>query len=179
MVGTAARPPAADRILPGAEPHPLAATLTPTERAGRRSQPSGATGASEPDPTGQAPRDGDWTQVETAVAFATGTDKNTACVHLAFQLTPGEDVHWNNETEPMRVWLAAPDSGEGKLDAQLLEHAPPATATSDERRCFTVELALDPECAKTTLRGYALFHACGEDGTCRFLRRDFEIPVER
>ena len=165
----------------GGTPPELVASLTPAELAVKRGGDAPPPEDVAPDPTGEIPRDEGLLSVESAVAFQTAGNRAVASVHVAFRPVAAKDAHWNNEAEPMVVWFEDPALPEGwSLDARLVQHPSPPTATSNEVRRFSVEFGLPPDIDSGVLRGYALFHACeGESGTCLYLRRDFEVAVRR
>lgn len=164
----------------GAEP--VAAELArPTRRFAVSDLERGAGG----DPGGKIQRDTkELIALETVVVRGT-TDRGkvAAQVHLTFRPRPAARGHWNNEAEPLRVWLDEVE--EGRLSSDYLEFDNPVSAaTSDETRTLSFELALPPDPSASgsiRLSGYALYNTCeGKDGVCRFLRRDIqiEVPVE-
>ena len=135
----------------------------------------------DPDPDGKIQRaKKDWIQVDTTVAFDTKRRLPAARVHLVFAPNAGEDVHWNNEAEPMKLWISSDGLPEGTtLGQRLMELANASTATSGERQRFAFEVHL-PEGAGGThrLTGYALFNACKTaEGQCVYLRRDFQVEL--
>ena len=68
-----------------------------------------------------------------------------------------------------------------RLDRGLLEDPPRSdVAVSDELRNLSFEVELPGDVAEGTLDAYALYYVCeGADGTCRYLRQDFRIPVRK
>jgi hypothetical protein len=166
----------------GETPVSLVAALTPAELASPRREglAVGAAAAEEPDPKGAIARDRNGLLVvETAVAPATNDRDRVAGVHVAFRPSAAKDAHWNNEVEPMRVWIDADSLPAGwAVDARLLEHPLPDAALSDELRTFSFDVAAPEGASGATLAGYALFYACeGESGTCLYLRKDFAVDV--
>jgi len=131
------------------------------------------------DPDGRITRDDELIRVEPVVVRGTtARGKTAAQVHLTFRPDPQAKGHWNNEAEPLRIFLEPPRAG--RLGTTFLEHpGDPTRAVSLEPRTVSFQLAL-PEDAPRDLRvrGYALFNACaGEDGVCKYLRKDFEVRV--
>lgn len=165
----------------GEEPVALAAELTGAERAARsRSFESEGAAAAEPDPEGRVARapEGHFA-LESAVAFDTSRKSPTARVHLLLRPAEGSDAYWNNESDPLQVWIGGAELPAGwAADRRLVLHGgAPGAATSREERRIEFELRL-PEGTRGRQRlpGYALFNACqGEDGVCRYLRQDFEV----
>jgi hypothetical protein len=159
------------------EPTPvLTATLTQAEQALPRRQFEGAD-EREPDPEGELLRDeGQWLELETAVAPHTDGRGESVRVHLTFRPRLDRNVHWNNEAGGMAVWLQAPEGW--TLDRQLTTlPVDPATPVSAEARALDVELRR-PADASGTLSGYVLFNACEDvTGVCTYLRRDFSVTL--
>ncbi len=156
----------------GEEPIALRATLTAAERALPARSLAPPVLAEEPDPEGKIRRGGGkWIEVDSAYAFVTKGRGSTARLHVVFRPQPASTVLWNNEAEPMKIWLGAPAR-------RLVEHASPKGATTREERRFEWEVDLTGA-KSVTLQGYALFNACrGADGECTYLRRDFQITIQ-
>ena len=166
------------------------AELTAAERAEpRRGLPSVQSSGEAPDPDGLIQRDADWMALETAVAFDTSSGAPVARVHVELRPAPGAEAHWNNEVEPMKVWIDAPEGWQ--VDQSLREWPAVEAEISDEVRRLEFEV-VGPEAGAgnatgdvagddtgtTTLHGYALFHACQDrDGVCVYLRKDFEVAL--
>ena len=165
----------------GEEPIALRATLTGSEVAsGLRAFEAGDP-VDEPDPEGTIDRDdGELIGVEVAVTFHTSSKSGEgppARVHLGLRPNPESDAHWNNEGEPLAVWVEIPAGWQA--DRQLLVLDNPPSETSNEVRRLDFELRPPAEASgEQTLRGYALFNACrGGDGTCLYRRRDFTVEL--
>ena len=165
-------------IARGQTPVALVATLTPAELAESRTESPGTAG-SEPDPEGSVPRDeAGLVAIETAVAFDTSKDRSVASVHLALRPNAKLDAHWNHEVDALRVWI---DAEADVVEARLLADPPRSdVATSDELRTLSFEASLPDGVEQLTFPAYALYYVCaGEEGTCQYLRRDFEVSVKR
>ncbi len=160
----------------GETPIALPVPLTGAERASpdERFTPAPA-GAREPDPKGKIQRDtAGLVQVETALALPT-EGVGAYRIHLTFRLQ--HDVVWNNEVEPLRVWIR---SHEEYVDRRLLEHPTPAEAETREPRALDLEIrpAESYNGSGGTVKGYALYAVCEQaGGQCLYLRRDFEIRL--
>ncbi len=164
----------------GETPVELVAALTGSERsAGARGQPPAESEpAVEPDPEGGVRRDdGDWLLVETAVARDTGGRAGVVRVHVDLKPRAEGSMVWNNEAEPLQLWIDAPAGWD--VSPQLLTFPNPAAATSREPRALDFEVHAPEELRSGTLAAYVLVHACEkESGRCVFLRRDLALPVE-
>lgn len=164
----------------GETPLELRARLTPAELAQSQRGFREAAGATAPDPDGKIPRDeSGMIQVETAVAFDTSGKNPVASVHLALRPDAAKKVHWNNESEPTRVWIGGDGLPTGwKLDAHLTSTTMPPTEISNELRTVTFEVQLPRKNTSGKLAGYVLFYACEDvNGECVYLRHDFEVEV--
>jgi hypothetical protein len=169
----------------GQEPVALRTTLTGSEVATALRAFEAGAAVDEPDPEGRITRDEQhFVDVEVAVTFHTAArsgakdDPAPARVHVGLRPRAASDAHWNNEAEPLLVWVDVPQGWQ--VDRALLEHANPPVATSSEIRRLDFELRPPADASGAhTLKGYALFNACeGEGGTCVYRRRDFEVRVE-
>lgn len=139
-------------------------------------QVAAAAAAKQPDPQGKIQRDlQKWIASETVVVPSKIRPGRAARLHLTFR--PRGAAHWNNEAEPFRVWLEAPD---GWTLSHRLRAAPqPRAAESREARTLEWEIRAPavPQ-AKAELRGYAVYYVCEEEGgQCLFLRQDLRIPL--
>lgn len=140
-----------------------------------------AAAATNPDPDGKIQRDPGAVVVRAVVVPAQVKPGDSARVHLTFRPIPGAGAHWNNEADPLRIWVAAP-AGVQASDQLLGAPVPKATVSAEERTLgFEVKIPGD---ARGTVRVpcYALYHLCdAAQGECRFRRQDVtvEIPVRR
>ena len=102
---------------------------------------------------------------------------STARVHVEFVPNVALKSHWNNEAEPLRMWVAP---SEVQASAQHLASDPVEEAVSDEVRRLDFEVQVPADAAPEStlsLSAYALYYVCEDvDGQCRFLRGD--IPIE-
>ena len=131
-----------------------------------------------PDPLGKITRDKSSVSCEVVVVPATVKPGQSARIHLTFRLAPTTTDHWNNEAEPLRVWI---DPSDGILTSQqLVEAEKPKAATSKESRTVGFEIQV-PKDASGTIRipVYALYHVCDDaQGQCRFLRLDVIVQLK-
>ncbi len=133
--------------------------------------------ALSPDPDGRILRDEGFIRVSSMVVNDTQGRPNGR-VHVQLDPVAARQAHWNNEAEPLRMWLDLPSGWNS--DQLLLEHAPPAHATSGETRTLEFELqwpaALKP--GTHTLPAYLLYNVCEDvDGTCLYRRQDLTVQV--
>ena len=164
----------------GERPVPLRSRPTgseaavPKKRIGKPSQTP-----APPDPEGLVGRDKAGLVLADAAAVpsqvASGGDLR---VHVTLRPNPKREAHWNNEAEPLQLWVELPDGWEST--ARLLTAPQPATVESSELRRLDFGLHV-PEGAspgRTRLSAYALYYACEDvTGTCSYLRQDITVDV--
>ena len=100
-----------------------------------------------------------------------------ARVHVTFRPSAAHTARWNNESTPLRVWVA---EAEGWTIASRLLEAPPGDQPeSDEVRRLDFEVKVPPTATgKTRLTAYALYNACEQvGGRCLFLRQDLTVEL--
>jgi hypothetical protein len=101
----------------------------------------------------------------------------TVRVHVSLRPNVKLKAHWNNEAEPLQLWIDPPEG----FDVQpRLVAAPqgdkPETA---EPRRLEFEVRAPAEASGTfKLNAYALYYVCEDvGGTCMFLRQDIPVTV--
>jgi len=114
-------------------------------------------------------------------AVVRGTDKknrNVAQVHLTFRPNAEFDAHWDNASDPLRLWIRKPKTG--RVSRRFVEYSHAMEARSSEARTLNFEVKLPSQQKGTlTIKGYALYRACeGEDGKCRLLRQDVKVKIK-
>lgn len=140
-----------------------------------------------PDPDGRIDRDGKKLVVVTPVTVPIRIKPGaSARIHLDFRLAEDDrgknrspKAKWNNEGEPMQVWIDSPNGGQ--VERNLWEVEVPSVPESTEQRTIEFEIKAPEKIDKPLrVRGYSLFNICEADGQCLYLRKDFEveIPVE-
>lgn len=136
--------------------------------------------ASSPDPDGLLDRDTTGLiEVEAAVVPSRIRSGKSTRVHINFLPAESLQAHWNNEAEPLRVWVDLPE-GWG-TENPLLSAPQPEEIESVEMRHIDFGIltpaGLDPGTVPIT--AYALYYVCeGKNGTCQFLRKDIKIHIE-
>jgi tetratricopeptide (TPR) repeat protein len=93
-------------------------------------------------------------------------------VHLS--IAPNA-VKWNNEAGPMIIWIN--ESSNGTPEARLIELPVPAEPATDETRTVEFEFLTAEDQPKCLIDAYLLFYACDQDGSCYYLRQNFNIAV--
>lgn len=134
--------------------------------------------AKQPDPEGRIQRD-DGSAVRIKATLVPGTDvkQRGLRLHLFFELNPSHGYAWNNEAEPVCLWLDA--QNDLQLSSQLIELPLPSMAVSDERRAVDVDIRWKKDQPPTSVTGYVLYNVCEKkNGRCLLRRQDLEIPLK-
>lgn len=157
----------------------------PVEPAGAEiAQPADAfeaagAGSPEPDPDARIYRDpGRFITVESAAVPPIVAPDGVTRVHLAFRPVEAIKAHWNNEVDPLEVWIDQPEGW--SVGRHHLTAPSPPEAVSSEMRQVQVELkaSATASAGQTTVRGYALYYVCEDvDGTCLYRRQDLAVDV--
>lgn len=140
----------------------------------RRFAPNDDSEAS-PDPQGRIDRDNSWVRIQGVVVPHQIAAGESARIHL--ELRPNREVHWNNEAEPLVVWL---ESTPGvTLRQRKLTAKQPRAAESKEIRRLEFEARVSAgQAGPIPLRGFALYYVCEEvGGACLFRRQDFSVSI--
>ncbi|UCC97377.1 MAG: hypothetical protein JSW66_16220 [Phycisphaerales bacterium] len=100
-----------------------------------------------------------------------------ARVHVTLRPNEQRKAHWNNEAEPLRLWIDAPAGW--KVQPQLLAAPQGREPETSEPRRLEFEVQAPADTGGTShLAAYALYYVCEDaGGTCQFLRQDIPIPV--
>jgi hypothetical protein len=130
------------------------------------------------DPEGRIHRDdGRFIHVETTIVPPTARPGATVRLHLVFRPSISTGAHWNNEAEPMRLWVLP--AGGCAVDRREHVLPPGEGAVSDEPRRVELEVKISEDAEGTiTIPAYALYNVCeGEDGACLYRRRDLTLEI--
>jgi len=143
-----------------------------------RTFPAKAPEARSPDPDGKVRRD-EQGLIRAEVVFVPPRVRPGQAVRIHVILRPDTEqkVHWNNEAEPLRLWIDPPEGWQ--VMEQLLLYPGGRKAVTEEERALDFE-AKAPARAKGKIRlsAYGLYHICDDVGDqCRFLRMDIPIDV--
>lgn len=164
----------------GEVPFPLAVEPYGSELAGPagdvRAEPSAPI---EPDPQGRIQRDDErLIEVDVAAVPARVRRGQAARVHLTFRPSAAHKARWNNESTPLRVWVAGAVGW--TIAPRLLEAPQGAQPESDEARRLDFEVKAPPTAeGKSRLAAYVLYNTCEEaGGRCLFLRQDVTIELD-
>jgi hypothetical protein len=132
----------------------------------------------EPDPMGRIRRDEDrLIETEVCVVPRTVRPGEAARIHLAFRPSGLHRAHWNNESTPLRIWIAQPEAW--TISQRLLQAPQGAQAESDEVRRIDFEVKVPTKVeGNIRLPAYALYNTCEQaGGRCLFLRQDLMIDL--
>ncbi|HUT33654.1 MAG TPA: hypothetical protein VNE39_09255 [Planctomycetota bacterium] len=131
-----------------------------------------------PDPEGKVRRDDQrLIEAEVAVVPASVAPGQSVRVHITFRPSRDAKAHWNNETEPLRLWVDVP-AGWRVSDRLLVAPQPRAAETGEVRR-LDFEVQAPPGAAEPArFRLYALYNVYEtQGGQCLFLRQDISVEI--
>ncbi len=168
----------------GEEPAPLVVEPSGAEIARPAQELVAAGGETSPDPEAKVLQDGVGStgrliEIETTAVPRALAPGETLRAHIV--LRPNEDLlaHWNNESDPLEIWVDAPPSW--AIESRLLRTVNADAAVSTETRRVEVELSVPADAPPGDVRlpGYALYYVCEDEiGTCLYRRQDLEVTVE-
>jgi len=163
----------------GDRPVELSVLPTGSETAGPARSFDAEQRVEPPDPQGRILRDrSGLVLAEVTVVPPHVSPEGVVRVHVTLRPNDRRKAHWNNEAEPLRLWVD-PIPG-WKVQPQLLTAPQGNQPQTSEPRHLEFELRAAPDASGTvTLAAYALYHVCEDaDGTCSFLRQDISIAVK-
>lgn len=133
-----------------------------------------------PDPEGRIHRDAEGLiESEVAVVPMSIHPGEPARIHVTFRPSTTKKAHWNNEVDPLRLWIDLPQ--DWKADSILLTAEQPDAKESNEIRRidFGVQSPLSISPGRISFTAYALYYVCeGIHGVCEFLRQDIKIEIK-
>ena len=99
-------------------------------------------------------------------------------VHIALAPNATLQAHWNNEVDPLHVWVDPPEGWQvSQRSHQVIPEKNHPTSTEIRRVDFEVQAPSD---ANGTLKlpVYALYFVCEDaDGKCQYLRQDLAVEI--
>lgn len=98
-------------------------------------------------------------------------------VHVV--LDTNDIAKWNNESAPLTIWIESTDGvvlSQNNLVYKLQDESD-QSVTSSELRTLEFEVKLDKGSTAESLKCFALYNVCKEDGVCMYLRQEFEIEL--
>jgi hypothetical protein len=101
----------------------------------------------------------------------------TVRVHVTLRPNNHLKAHWNNEAEPLRLWIDSPP--DWTIQPQLLTWPHVEKPENSEPRHLEFEVRTPADTNGTfKLPAYALYYVCEDKGgTCLFLRKDIPVTV--
>lgn len=133
----------------------------------------------EPDPGGRVLRDDEeFVEVEVVAVPPRVAPGEVTRLHFSFEPIVRTEAHWNNEAEPMALWLDPPEGWE--VETRLLSHPLPPEIVSQETRVIEAEVRAPEALGRgpVTIPGYALYYVCEDvNGICMYRRQDVEVEV--
>lgn len=160
----------------GEEPHKLPVEPSGAEIANpSRSFASDDTESENPDPDARITRDRNRIRITPVAVPASIAAGGSSRIHMAFE--PRRGFHWNNEAEPVKVWIDAPEGW--KVQSQLAVLDQPKEVESKERRTLELEVQAPKDFrGQAIIKGFALYFVCDDNnGSCYFVRGDFSARV--
>ncbi|MGE0758988.1 MAG: tetratricopeptide repeat protein [Pirellulaceae bacterium] len=133
-----------------------------------------------PDPDGKVQRDTTpLVQSEVTLVPSRLRPSGSARVHIALTPNAAVKAHWNNEADPLRVWVDVPKGWKVSQQSHSVP-GPGKQETSTELRRIDFEVQSPADATGTVkLPVYALYFVCeDESGTCLFLRLDLAVNVD-
>jgi len=131
-----------------------------------------------PDPQGRILRDEQrLISAEVTVIPPRVKPGGTVRVHVRLRPDNKRKAHWNNEAEPLKLWIDPPPGWDAQ--PQLLTAPQDDKPETSEPRHIEFELRAANDAGGTfKLTAYALYYVCeGAGGTCSFLRQDIPVTV--
>jgi hypothetical protein len=103
--------------------------------------------------------------------------EKTVRVHVTLRPNDELKAHWNNEAEPLKIWIELPPAWQAQ--PQLLVTSHPNQPESSEPRMLEFELRTPANAkGKYELRAHTWYYVCEDvSGTCRFLHQAIPIAV--
>lgn len=131
-----------------------------------------------PDPEGRITRDSELIDAEAVVVPPRARPGGSVRAYISFRPNAATDTHWNNESEPMQVYVDLPMAW--SASPRLIALPPPPQAVTNETRTVEFELGAPKNATGSgQIRAFAIFHACrGQSGECLFRRKDIDVAIE-
>ncbi len=163
----------------GETPIELKTLPTGSEMAQPQRDFDATTGAAvSPDPQARIFRDTkQMVLVEVTVVPPRVQAGKTARVYVTLRPNTKRKAHWNNEAEPLRLWIDPPAGV--RVPSRLLTAPQGTQPETDEPRAFEFDIQVSTKANGTvTMNTYALYYVCEDvSGSCVFLRQDIPVTV--
>lgn len=171
----------ADREIRARGELPIELKVLPTGSELAGPAPDWSAGPGEvkaPDPQGRITRDAaGLVRAEVTVVPMSVKPGGTVRIHLTLRPNEARKAHWNNEAEPVKVWVEPPHGWQVK--PQLLVAPQPNQPESSEPRRLEFEIHAPADASgEVNLAAYALCYVCEDaTGSCTFLRHDIPLAI--
>lgn len=133
-----------------------------------------------PDPDGKIQRDED-SLIRSQVTLVPSRVRPGESTRVHISLTPNAELKalWNNEADPLRFWVDAPEGWQVSQQSHTIE-GPENEPTSTEARHIDFEVLVSVTVSGIIeLPVYALYFVCeDENGTCLYLRQDIDVKIQ-
>ena len=135
--------------------------------------------APEPDPDNRIHRDSRRFIVAEATVVPASVKPGTAVrVHLVFRPNASVAGHWNNEAEPMQVWVRPPDGWTVDRRSHTVPNASAPASLEIRRIEFELRVPDDAPAGLSQVYCYGLYNVCeGVDGACLYRRGEATIEI--
>ncbi len=133
----------------------------------------------EPDAAGKIARDqGRFIKLETAVVPPAIKAGEAARVHLVMRPNSKIKAHWNNEVEPLRIWVAPPEGWSADYQGSPVPNPPQAVSAEPREAQFEIRSPETAARGEVSIPAYALYYVCEDvNGTCLYRRQDIEVKI--
>lgn len=131
----------------------------------------------EPDAKGRIRRDRvPLIAIETAVVPSTIKAGEAARAHILFRPNAKIKAHWNNESEPLRLWVSTLKGWVADNQYLAAPNAPMEVSNETRELQFEIRAPEDVSPGRFTVAAYALYYVCeGINGTCLYRRQDINL----
>ncbi len=133
-----------------------------------------------PDPEGKILRDTKSLILSEITLVPSQVRPGGSCrIHIALSPNEALKAHWNNESEPLQIWIETPVGWQVSQPSHTIKPFDDQPITNEIRRVdFEVQIPKDAT-GKIKLPVFALSYVCEDrDGTCLFLRKDLDVDIE-
>ena len=159
----------------GEKPIKLKVKLTGSEIAGPTSTFTSEASEQNPDPESKILQS-EKTVVQLKPSIVPAVVKPGSVVRVHLNLQTVQENKWNNEAEPLSVWIN--ESSNGTPEKRLIQFVRDASRTPSRTRNIDFEFKTDKDSDEPVIDGYVLFHICDKEGVCFYYRKNFKIPVK-
>ena len=101
----------------------------------------------------------------------------TVRVHVTLRPNKKLKAHWNNEAEPLKLWIDPPDGFKARPQLIVAQQGNKPETSEPRNMEFEIQAA-NAASGTATMSVYTLYYVCeGSGGTCNYLRQDIPITV--